>query len=89
MLEKFHYTLPDGYNLELPRFENIPAGIIRKTRRMNPADQAFTLLEEFLPENILAEHVDPMPRGDFEAMLSAWQSGSGITPGESSASSTS
>lgn len=89
MMEKFRYTLPGGYTVEVPRFENVSAGLIRKTRKLNPADQAFTILEAYLSEGDLEQHIDPLTRDEFEAFLKAWQSGSTVTPGESSASSTS
>lgn len=87
MLEKFHHTLPDGHELELPRFENVPVGIIRKTRRLAEVDQVFTILEDLIkPEDL--EHVDKLDRAEFNVFVKAWRAGSTVSLGESSASST-
>lgn len=85
MTEKFHYTLPDGRSIAVPRFENIPLGVIRRTRRLEQADQVFTLLEELLPETELAL-VDQLDRTGFERFMNAWRDGSQVELGESSAS---
>lgn len=86
MLEKFHHILPDGYELKLPKFENVPAGVLRKTRRMTDLDQAFSILEELMTEEDL-EHVDLLDRNGLNDFLKAWRDGSAVDPGESSASS--
>ncbi|PRB14464.1 hypothetical protein [Microbacterium sp. MYb62] len=88
MMEKFHHTLPDGHELVLPRFENVPVGVIRKARRLDQADQVFTILEEIMSPADL-EHVDKLDRSEFNVVVRAWREGSSIEPGESSASSTS
>ncbi len=88
MLEKFRYDLPDGHRVELPRFENVPVGVIRKTRRLADADQVFTILEEIIPPKDLA-HIDKLDRAEFNDFVKAWREGSSVSPGESSASSTS
>lgn len=86
MLEKFHHTLPDGHELVLPRFENVPVGVIRKTRRLTEADQVFTILEEIMSPDDL-EHVDKLDRAGFNVLVKAWREGSSVEPGESTASS--
>ena len=86
MMEKFHYTLPDGHEITLPRFENVPMGVIRKTRKLAQADQVFTMIEEFLGEDDL-EHLDKLDRSGFEQLMNAWKDNSTIDLGESSASS--
>lgn len=88
MMEKFHHTLPDGHELALPRFENVPVGVIRKTRRLDQADQVFTILEEIMTPADL-EHLDKLDRTEFNDLVKAWREGSAIQPGESSASSNS
>lgn len=86
MMEKFHYTLPDGHEIVLPKLENVPLGVVRKTRRLTQTDQVFTMLEELLPEAEL-EHVDLLDRAQFEQMFTAWKDASTVELGESSASS--
>lgn len=88
MLEKFHYQLPDGHELVLPKFENVPMGHIRKTRKLPPTDQVFTLLELLVPEEDL-EHLDSLDRTGFQDFMNAWREKSDIDLGESSASTTS
>lgn len=88
MLEKFHHTLPDGHELRLPRFENVPVGVIRKTRRLPEADQVFTILELIMSEEDI-EHLDKLDKTEFNKVIGAWREGSSVGVGESSASSTS
>jgi hypothetical protein len=88
MMEKFHHTLPDGYEIVLPHFNNIKLGIIRATRKLPQADQMFTLLESICTEEDL-EHLDDLDRGQFNEFSVAWRDASGVGLGESSASSTS
>ncbi len=88
MMEKFHHVLPDGYELVLPRFENVSVGVIRKTRRLAPLDQAFSILEELLSPEAL-EHLDTLDRAEFNELSKRWRDASEIGPGESSASSSS
>lgn len=85
MMEKFHHTLPDGHKIVLPKMENLPLGIARKTRKLTQADQVFTMLEMLLPEADL-EHLDEMDRAGFEELMTAWKGASEIGLGESSAS---
>lgn len=87
-MEKFHHTLPDGHELVLPRFENVPVGVIRKTRRLEQADQVFTILEEIMSPADL-EHVDKLDRSEFNEVVKAWREGSSVDVGESTASSNS
>jgi len=84
-LERFHQTLPDGYSLTLPRFEDIPIGLIRRTRHATPTDQVFTLLEALAPADAW-EHLDQLNRGAFDTLMKAWKDDSETDLGESTAS---
>lgn len=84
-LEQFHYTLPDGHEIKLPKFENVKAGLIRKTRRLDAADQMFTILEDLMTDEDL-EHLDDLTREELNSFSKAWQEASSIKPGESSGS---
>lgn len=86
MNEKFHYTLSDGHELVLPKFEDISVGVVRKIRKLGQADQIFTLIEHYLDEADLV-HFDAMQRSELEEFAEAWRKGSAVSPGESSASS--
>ncbi|OOB90289.1 hypothetical protein [Rathayibacter sp. VKM Ac-2630] len=88
MMEKFHHTLPDGFELVLPRFENVSIGTIRKTRKLSGLDQTFTLLESVMTDEQL-EHLDELDKTQFNDLMMAWKDGSDIDLGESTASSTS
>lgn len=85
-LEKFHYTLPDGSKLELPKFKHLPTGLVRRTRYLDAVSQILTYLEEVLTPNEL-ESVDAMTVEEFGELAGAWQKDSKVTAGESSASS--
>ena len=85
-MEKFTYALTDGHVLELPKFEDIEVGVIRKIRKLGQVDQIFTLIEHYLNEGEL-ERFDQMQRAELEKFAQAWQKGSSVAPGESSASS--
>lgn len=89
MMEKFHHTLPDGHEIVLPRFENVPMGVIRKTRKLGQADQVFTLLELLLPEEEIEGHLDNLDRDQFNELMTAWKGASELGLGESTASSSS
>lgn len=85
-MEKFHYTMPDGTEIELPKYKNLKAGLIRKIRKLSPVDQIFTTLEEVAPATALAA-IDELDQEQCNALVAAWQADSGVTAGESKASS--
>jgi hypothetical protein len=87
MTEQFHYT-HNGATITLPYVSKIRMGIIRKIRRLPGDDQVFTLLEEIADKSTLAA-IDEMDASEFEKFVTAWQQESGVTVGESAASSTS
>jgi hypothetical protein len=88
MLEKFHYKI-NGKELTLPRFKDaVTFGIARRLRKLEPSEQVFELVEQLADEKALAL-IDTIPNDQIEAFFTAWQEDSGVTAGESSASSTS
>lgn len=86
MMEKFTYITESGEKLVLPRFENIPFGVIRGLRKLSEAEQFFGLLEKVLAESDL-EILDKMTQGQVYKLMDAWQANSGVDLGESSGSS--
>lgn len=88
MTEKFHYTTSFGDEVVLPRFENVPVGVIRKLRKADTLDQTFGIIEAIADEASL-EAIDKIGAVEFEKLGAAWRDDSGVKPGESSASSTS
>lgn len=84
MMEKFNFTSIAGDKIVLPRFENLPVGVIRRIRKLDATDQIFTLIEEIAAEQL--DTLDVMDRAEFEAFITAWREGSAVSLGESSAS---
>lgn len=85
--EKFHYTTNAGTKIVLPKFDQIPTGIIRKSRRLAPEDQMFAVLEAYLgDESKQMAAIDELPTGELKDFVTAWQKDSGVDAGESSAS---
>lgn len=92
-MEKFHYTLSydvtddDGdstvqkHKLSLPKFDAIPFGLIRKYRKLDEAEQFFSLLEDLLSEKDLAA-LDQTGQGAVRDLMNAWQKDSNVTLGE-------
>jgi len=85
MTEKFHYQY-DGDNIVIPHVKQLPTGVLRRARKLEGIDQAFTILEDIAADHI--DVIDRMPLSDLEQFLSAWQEASGVSLGESVASST-
>lgn len=94
-MEKFHYKLTvtnvddDGdettskHEVILPKFDNIPFGIIRKNRSLPQHEQFFALLEEVVrPEDLKV--IDKTPQKAMTDLMEAWQKDSGVGLGESS-----
>lgn len=85
MNEKFHYTFKDE-KITVPHLKNMPTGLLRKVRKLDNVDGAFTILEELVDEDTL-QVIDRMPIEEFQRFQSEWEKASGTQLGESSASS--
>lgn len=86
MMEKFHWTSPDGVEIVLPHMNKIKAGILRKHRKSDPIDFIFSVLEDVADDKMI-ERVDDLDMGDIDSLFAAWQE-AGASLGESSGSST-
>lgn len=86
-LEKFHYDSPHG-KITATRMQNLPMGIARKARKLEPSDALFEMIEAALDAKSLTVF-DKLDREQFAAFQQAWTEDSGVSLGESSASSTS
>ena len=86
--EKFHYTTEAGKKISLPKFKNIPVGVIRKVRKESQVEQMFTILEAVTDEATIAK-VDALGSEELGQLIQAWQEDSKVNMGESEASSTS
>lgn len=83
MTEKFHYTVGKK-KITLPRFGNLPFGVIRKIRKLDEVEQLFTLFELVLdkdPDTLAI--IDTMEQEAVQELIVAWQKDSGVTVGES------
>ncbi len=89
--EKFHYTLTTGFDAEgeaekfkltLPKFDNLPFGLIRKFRALPAAEQFFAILEDILTDEQL-ENLDKATQKQVSNLFTAWQKDSQVTVGES------
>jgi hypothetical protein len=96
-MEKFHYSIvvgqddegdPIKHKLSLPKFDHIPFGLIRKNRKLPQEEQFFSLLESVVGAEDL-EYIDRAGQGEVMNLMTAWQEDSGISQGESPASSSS
>lgn len=84
-LEQYHFTI-NGEEYAVPHFNNIPVGVIRKSRKAkDEMDQVFTILELTLGEDSeVLEAVDSLDGNEFQAWLKGWTQGAPV--GESSSS---
>lgn len=86
--EKFHFT-QGGKKYTIPRFDQMPAGALRKSRKgSDDMDKAFIILESVLGEDSkeLAA-LDRMSIEEFGEVLKDWTGQSGtaaVSLGESS-----
>jgi hypothetical protein len=85
-LEQFHYTTTSGTEIVLPKYKHLKAGLVRRIRKLGPVDQIFTALEEVGTEDDLAV-IDEMTQEEMNDFVASWQKDSGVTQGESKASS--
>lgn len=87
-LEKFHFKTANG-EVVLPKFRDVMTfGLARKTRKLDAAEQMFTLVEVAADEKAL-NLIDQLPSDGVEAFFAAWQKDSGVGLGESGDSSSS
>jgi hypothetical protein len=74
-LEKFHFE-QDGNEYTIPRINQVPMGIIRKTKNIeDKMDQAFTILVMLLGEGSPEmDALDAMTAEEFNEFLEGWTS---------------
>lgn len=87
MSQNFTWTSPSGKQVTLPSLNTIPAGVLRRHRKLDEVDFVFTILEDVLDEDGLAQ-LDSLGFGEINGLFEAWQKNAGATVGESSGSST-
>jgi hypothetical protein len=83
-LEKFHHKI-GSKTIVLPKFENIPFGVLRKLRKETEVEQFFGIVEEVADAKTLAT-LDTLTMPEVRDLMAAWQKNSAADMGESSAS---
>lgn len=78
--EPFVYEF-DGETITLPSLAMVEAGFVRRVRKLDQADQLFTLIEEKADADALAA-IDRMTAPEFTKFQKAWRAHSGIGLGE-------
>lgn len=78
---KFNYDF-NGKNIELPRFDKLPFGTMRRMHKADESELAFLLFESTADEKTL-EIIDTMGIDEIGELLEAWQKASEVTTGES------
>lgn len=63
-----------GKTVELPDFKDLPVGIIRKARNMDPNDLMWVVLEEVLDSKQLAV-IDTLSMEQFAEAMKGWTQG--------------
>ncbi len=86
MAEQFRWTAPDDSEIVLPRMNKIKGGMIRRYRKLSDVDMMFSIVEELVDAETLAQ-IDDLDQGAMNDLFAAWQK-DGATVGESSRSST-
>lgn len=82
-LEKFYYTHGKG-KITLPKFDQLPFGLIRKLRKEEDGEVLFALFERVLENDEKSlEILDTLPMGEVQKLFSEWQKDSEANAGES------
>lgn len=82
MSDKFVYEVDSRKKITLPKFGQVPFGVIRKSRKMDPEEQFYFMFEELLDEKGLAV-LDSLTADQVAELMDAWQSEAGVGLGES------
>ncbi|MDO5050001.1 MAG: hypothetical protein Q4D87_08995 [Actinomycetaceae bacterium] len=80
-LPVFKFETAAGDTIEVRKFSALPGRAFRLVRRLDPADQMFTILEEYASEEAM-ELIDELPMDELNTFLKHWQSDSGVTVGK-------
>lgn len=87
MSEKFVYEVDSRKKITLPKFGEVPFGVIRKSRKMDSEEQFYFLFEELLDEKGLAV-LDTLTSKQVGELMDMWQGEAGVSLGESEDSQT-
>lgn len=78
----FSWKAANGTTIVLPSMNALKGKAIRKHRRREAMDFLFSLIEDHVDEETLAQ-IDELDRAELTDMFAAWQDEEGVTPGES------
>lgn len=83
MSDKFVYEVPGTKKkMTLPKFSQVPFGVIRKSRKMEPDEQVYFMFESLLDEKGL-DVLDTLTSDQVSEFMDAWQTEAGVGLGES------
>ena len=82
---RFHFNLPDGTAVSMPKAKYLTMGQIEHLSQ-NTGDIQLTDLLDLFDEPEAAVAVRTLDHEQLQALMEAWQADSGLTMGESSAS---
>nr|DAP03079.1 MAG TPA: hypothetical protein [Caudoviricetes sp.] len=82
MSDKFVYEVSPRKKITLPKFGQVPFGVIRKSRKMDPEEQFYFMFEELLDEQGLAV-LDSLTADQVADLMDSWQNEAGVGLGES------
>lgn len=74
----FTWQSPAGVTVTLPSLNTIPAGALRKYRKLDELDFMFSILEDVLDEGALAD-LDALGIGDIQRLFADWQAAEGAS----------
>ena len=80
-LEQFTYKVGNRV-IKLPKFDNIPFGVVRKLRKQSEEEQFFGLIEAVTSEKDL-ELLDTLGQSQIVELMEAWQKDGGVEMGKS------
>lgn len=81
-LPMFEFKTASGDLVSIRKFSSLPGKAFRKIRKLDVADQMFTILEDYASKEALTI-LDELPMEEFNEFTRAWQADSGVSVGKS------
>lgn len=82
MSDKFVYEVDAKRKITLPKFGEVPFGIVRRGRHLAPEEQFYFMFEELLSEKDIAI-LDSLTSSEVADLMDKWQDEAGVSLGES------
>ena len=82
MSDKFVYEVDSKRKITLPKFGEVPFGIVRRGRHLPPEEQFYFMFEELLSEKDI-EVLDSLTSVQVSDLMDKWQDEAGVSLGES------